>query len=90
MTHLTYTADQLVEQPALQLLTELGWQVSNARDEVFCSGGTLSCKRKVDMVLVECLATLVYRRLFQTRHRTQNLLLPCLLARQLHVGEQHI
>jgi hypothetical protein len=33
MTHLTYNEDQLVEQPALQLLAELGWQVINARDE---------------------------------------------------------
>lgn len=89
MSVLTYTADQLLEQPALRFLAELGWQVVNARDEVFCSGGTLGCNRKVDMVLVECLATLVYHRPFQTRRRTQNLLLSRLLARQLHMGEQH-
>jgi len=51
MTHLTYTEDQLVEQPALQLLAELGWQVINARDEVLGPGGTLGRESKVDVVL---------------------------------------
>jgi len=30
-----YTEDQLVEQPAIRLFTELGWQTVSAMDEVF-------------------------------------------------------
>ena len=51
MTHLTYTEDQLVEQPALHLLAELGWRVSNARDEVIGANGTLGRESKTDVVL---------------------------------------
>jgi type I restriction enzyme R subunit len=51
MTHHTYNEDQLVEQPALQLLAELGWQVINARDEVLGPNGTLGRESKVDVVL---------------------------------------
>jgi len=30
-----YTEDQLVEQPALRLFAELGWQTVSAKEEVF-------------------------------------------------------
>lgn len=51
MTHHTYTEDQLVEQPALHVLAELGWQVMNARDEVLGANGTLGRESKTDVVL---------------------------------------
>ena len=35
-----YTEDQLVEQPAIGLFAELGWQTVSARDETFGTGGT--------------------------------------------------
>jgi hypothetical protein len=31
----SYTEDQLVEQPAIQLLADLGWQSISAMEEVF-------------------------------------------------------
>lgn len=31
----TYTEDQLVEQPAIRLFAELGWQTVSAMEEVF-------------------------------------------------------
>jgi type I restriction enzyme R subunit len=36
-----YTEDQLVEQPAVGLFTELGRQTVSAMEEVFGMGGTL-------------------------------------------------
>ena len=36
-----YTEDQLVEQPAIELFAELGWQTLSAMGEKFGEGGTL-------------------------------------------------
>lgn len=36
-----YTEDQLVEQPAIALFAELGWQTESAMEEVFGASGTL-------------------------------------------------
>jgi type I restriction enzyme R subunit len=37
-----YTEDQLVEQPAIGLFAELGWQTVAAMEEVFSENGALS------------------------------------------------
>lgn len=34
-----YTEDQLVEQPAIGLFAELGWQTVSAMEEIFGSNG---------------------------------------------------
>jgi len=47
-----YTEDQLVEQPAIGLFAELGWQTLSASEETFGSGGTLGRDTKGDVVLV--------------------------------------
>jgi type I restriction enzyme R subunit len=39
--HQAYTEDQLVEQPAIRLFGQLGWQTVSAREEVFGPDGTL-------------------------------------------------
>jgi len=36
-----YTEDQLVEQPAIELFRELGWEAANCFYETYGSGGTL-------------------------------------------------
>jgi type I restriction enzyme R subunit len=36
-----YSEDQLVEQPAIGLFAELGWQSLSAFEETFGAGGTL-------------------------------------------------
>jgi type I restriction enzyme R subunit len=36
-----YTEDQLVEQPAIGLFAELGWQTVSALEETFGATGTL-------------------------------------------------
>jgi type I restriction enzyme R subunit len=36
-----YTEDQLVDQPAVELFPELGWQTVSALEEVCGIGGTL-------------------------------------------------
>ena len=36
-----YTEDQLVEQPAIGLFAELGWQTASALEETFGATGTL-------------------------------------------------
>jgi type I restriction enzyme, R subunit len=48
----SYTEDELVEQPAIQLFAELGWQTMSAKDELFGVGGTLGRETKSDVVLV--------------------------------------
>src|SRR4051812_25954964 len=47
-----YTEDQLVEQPAIGLFTELGWLTVSALDEVFGTGGTLGRETSGEVVIV--------------------------------------
>jgi hypothetical protein len=47
-----YSEDQLVEQPAISLFTELGWQTASAMEEVFGQSGTLGRETSGDVVLV--------------------------------------
>ena len=47
-----YTEDQLVEQPAIGLFAELGWQTVSALEETFGAGGTLGRDTKGEVVLV--------------------------------------
>ena len=51
MTPWTYSEDSLVEQPAIQLFAELGWQTVSALEEVFGVGGTLGRETKGGVVL---------------------------------------
>ena len=51
MSH-AYTEDQLVEQPAIGLFTELEWQTVSALEETFGGGGTLGRETKGEVVLV--------------------------------------
>jgi type I restriction enzyme R subunit len=48
----SYTEDQLVEQPAISLIAELGWQTVSAMEEVFGPGGTLGRETSGEPVLV--------------------------------------
>lgn len=47
-----YTEGQLVEQPAIALLAEMGWTAVNALEEMLGEGGTLGRETKSDVVLV--------------------------------------
>ena len=47
-----YTEDRLVEQPAIGLFAELGWETVSALEETFGAGGTLGRDTKGDVVLV--------------------------------------
>ncbi len=60
MSH-TYTEDSLVEQPAIQLLSEMGWQTVSALEEVFGAGGTLGRETKGEVALVPRLRTVLER-----------------------------
>src|SRR5271165_791066 len=57
----SYTEDELVEQPAIQLFAELGWQTMSAKDEIFGVGGTLGRETKSEVVLVGRLKTAIQR-----------------------------
>src|SRR6266566_3096157 len=46
-----YTEDQLVEQPAIGLFAELGWQTVSAWEEIFGKDGTLSRETPGEVVL---------------------------------------
>lgn len=48
-----YTEDQLVEQPAIGLFGQLGWQTVSAMEETFGPGGRLGRETKGEVVLVE-------------------------------------
>ncbi|MBK6961447.1 MAG: type I restriction endonuclease subunit R [Gammaproteobacteria bacterium] len=56
MAH-AYSEDQLVEQPAIGLFADMGWQTVSALDETFGAGGTsvasLGRETKGEVVLVE-------------------------------------
>ena len=51
MSH-AYSEEQLVEQPAIQLFAEMGWQTVSAMEEVFGVGGTLRRETKGEVVLL--------------------------------------
>ena len=46
-----YSEDQLVEQPALKLLADLGWQTVNAFHEIMGVKGTLGRESRAEVVL---------------------------------------
>jgi type I restriction enzyme R subunit len=46
-----YFEDQLVEQPAIQLFAELGWETASASEETLGAGGALARETKADVVL---------------------------------------
>src|SRR4051794_13577875 len=46
-----YTEEQLVEQPAIRLLAELGWATVSALEEVFGPSGTLGREMSGEVVL---------------------------------------
>ena len=47
-----YTEDQLVEQPAIGLFAQIGWQTVSAREEAFGANGTLGRETSGEVVLV--------------------------------------
>ena len=53
MTPHGYTEDQLVEQPAIGLFADLGWQTVSAMEETFGPGGTLGRETKGEVVLAD-------------------------------------
>ena len=56
-----YSEDQLVEQPAIGLFGELGWQTVSALEETFGAGGTLGREARGEVVLVERLRAALVR-----------------------------
>ncbi len=56
-----YTEDQLVEQPAIGLFTELGWTTVSAMEETFGYAGTLQRETKGEVVLVPRLRAALYK-----------------------------
>lgn len=61
MSHHPYTEDQLVEQPAISLFAEMGWQTIVATDEHFGEGGTLERETKGEVVLTHHLKAALTR-----------------------------
>jgi type I site-specific restriction-modification system R (restriction) subunit len=56
-----YTEDQLVEQPAVGLFAELGWQTVSAMEEVFGPAGTLVREASGEVVLIARLRAALQR-----------------------------
>ncbi len=48
----SFTEDALIEQPALALLGQLGWETANCFDETFGAEGTLGRETKSEVVLL--------------------------------------
>ena len=61
MTPNAYTENQLVEQPAIQLFAELGWETLSASDEVMGASGTLGRETKSEVVLTARLRAVLAR-----------------------------
>ena len=60
MTH-SYNEEALVEQPAIQLFAEMGWQTLSALEEVFGVGSTLGRETKSEAVMVSRLRAVLDR-----------------------------
>jgi len=58
---MSYTEDSLVEQPAIQLLAELGWETLYASDEAMGASGTFGRETKSEVVLAERLCNVLVR-----------------------------
>ena len=56
-----YTEDQLVEQPAIGLFAELGWQTVSALEESFGATGTVLRETKGEVGLVSRLRAVLER-----------------------------
>lgn len=56
-----YSEDSLVEQPAIQLFAELGWETLSASDEVMGAEGTLGRETKSEVVLAVRLRNVLVR-----------------------------
>jgi len=52
MTPHPFTEDHLVERPAVQLFSELGWETVAAHEETFGPGGTLGRETPGEVVLI--------------------------------------
>jgi type I restriction enzyme R subunit len=61
MSACAYTEDQLVEQSAIGLFAELGWQTVSALEETFGATGTLQRETKGRVVLVSRLRAALER-----------------------------
>jgi len=59
-TH-AFTEDQLVEQPAIGLFADLGWQTLSAMEETFGAGGSLGRETKGEVVLAARLRAALIR-----------------------------
>ena len=57
MSH-AYTEDQLVEQPAIGLFADLGWQTVSAMEETLGAAGTLGPESKGELTIPISPATL--------------------------------
>jgi len=59
--NLTYSEDSLVEQPAIELFKELGWETANCYHERFGPKGTLERETQAEVVLVSRLRPVLER-----------------------------
>src|SRR5438552_9109908 len=53
MTPHLYSEEQLVEQPAVELFSALGWQTASALEETFGASGTLGRETSAEVVLTK-------------------------------------
>ena len=58
---MSYSESELVEQPAIQLFAELGWETLSASDEVMGASGTLGREFKSEVILVTRLRSVLER-----------------------------
>ena len=49
---MTYTEDELIEQPAINLFSNIGWQTLDCYSEVFGDDGTLGRDNRSEVILV--------------------------------------
>lgn len=57
-----YSEDSLVEQPAVELFNDLGWEIANCYQETFGANGTLGRETAAEVVLVSRLKPALERK----------------------------
>ena len=57
----SYAEDSFIEQPAIKLFAELGWETLSASDEVMGASGTLGRETKSEVVLAVRLRNVLVR-----------------------------
>jgi hypothetical protein len=84
-----YSESTLIEQPAIALFTELGWQSANCFHETYGPNSTHGRETPSEVVLVKGLRSAIVQMIAKNVNlrRTRDLLLPKLISGEVNVED---